>query len=472
MRRKILVALLGQTVLLIAGGIYIAWKIDAASRDVLEVLSLHQVGRLRQQFLAELEALQSGAALHGSDAPQGGRSSPPTVSRCFGCHHAEDATRRLRAIEARQARYEQALTEASSARGPAAERAKAEAFRLGQELVAEVQGTVDRSDELLQRHTRDALRSIARTHRLVFGLLVLGPLLSALLGFVWTSSFTRPLEALIRATRRLAAGDLGHRVEPAPDELGALGTAFNDMASALQENVRHLQRTEQLAVAGEMAAGLVHEIKNPLAGIKAAAQVLISEGRLTSQDELVLRRVEREVVGLEGLLRSFLEFARPPRPQLADVDLNAVVEAATSLHLRAEGARPGRAEVTKVLGALPPVHADASLLQHVVVNVLLNALEVSPDGAAVEIRTSFDAGACAVAIEVADRGPGIAPEQARRVFEPFYSTKPHGTGLGLAVSKRLVEQHDGTLTFAPRPGGGTVFRIQLPAATRRLARIA
>ncbi|HYG66804.1 MAG TPA: ATP-binding protein, partial [Anaeromyxobacteraceae bacterium] len=272
------------------------------------------------------------------------------------------------------------------------------------------------------------------------------------------------LDALVQATRRLKAGDLDHRVEGLRDEFAQLATSFNEMAGSLKEQMQLMQRTEQLVVVGELAAGLVHEIKNPLAGVKAAVQVLAREATLSDEDREVLRKVGCEVSGLEALLKSFLGFAKPARPRLDDVDVNALVESVVAFHARTHGERVrAPVHVRTNLGAVPRARLDPLQLQQVLLNLLLNAVEAKPGGATVDVRTGTG-NAGAIVIEVADDGRGIAPEHVDRVFRPFFTTKSGGTGLGLAVSKRLVEQQGGSITFRSESGHGTVFRVELPPA--------
>jgi two-component system sensor histidine kinase AtoS len=237
------------------------------------------------------------------------------------------------------------------------------------------------------------------------------------------------------------------------------------MAGSLKHQMQQMQRAEQLAVVGEVAAGLVHEIRNSLAGIKAAVQLLSHGSGVSEEDRGVMEKVGREVVGLEAHLKAFLVFARPARPQLTDVDVNALVESVLGFYLRSHPAKPERPiRVGKALGAVPPARLDPMQLQQILLNLLLNAVDAMPGGGAIEVRTGFDARAGQIHIDVADGGRGIAEEQAGQIFRPFFTTKPGGTGLGLAVSKRLAEQLGGSISFTPNPGGGTVFRVGLPSA--------
>lgn len=469
MKRKIVLGLVLHTLLFLAAGAYLAIEIRAATSDMERVLQLHDVELLREDFLVRLHAVQAGLARGERGRPAGTALEEDvaqlerSITACFGCHHSDDAGARLAALRDGTGRFRTALAMAASGSPDAADLALDE----GEDLVARVLQIVDLTHARLEKHTLEATRDIARTKYVAYALVMLGPLISALLGWVAVRGLTRPLDTLLAATHRLEGGALDHRVEGLTDEFAELGASFNAMATSLQAQMQLMQRTEQLVVVGEMAAGLVHEIKNPLAGIKAAVQILGREASLSEEDRGVLSRVGREVVGLECLLRSFLEFARPAKPQLAEVDVNAMAESTAAFYLRSHAQKAGHPlRIVRSFAPVPPALTDPMQLKQILLNLLLNAVEAMPEGGTVEVRTAHDAFAGTVRVEIVDGGRGIRPEHAARVFEPFFTTKPGGTGLGLAVSKRLAEQHGGSLGFAANPGGGTTFRIVLPVVDR------
>jgi signal transduction histidine kinase len=464
-KRTIILSLALHTLLFLSVGGYLSFKIHYATADVHRVLRLHDVELLREDFLVRLHAVQSGLAR--SAVREG--PTPTTVAEdlagleralgaCFGCHHSEDATARLMGLREQTGAFRAALAADHASGGHAVL-----AFEEGEQLLGQVILMVDLTHRRLGDLTAAASRELAHTRYVACALLLFGPLLSAVLGLAMLRSLTHPLDALRAATRRLQAGDLAHRVHGLEHEFGELAASFNAMASALQDEIALLQRTGQMVVVGELAAGLVHEIKNPLAGIKAAVQVLSREATVSPEDRGVLEQVAREVVGLEGLLRGFLEFARPAKPQLAEVDVNALVESTTAFFLRSHAQSANPLRIGKDLGTVPAARTDAMQLRQILLNLLINAGEATPGGGPVEIRTRYD-GAGQVLVEVSDHGNGIRPEHADQIFRPFFTTKPKGTGLGLAVSKRLAEQHGGDLGFEPNAGGGTTFRLSLPAA--------
>ena len=249
------------------------------------------------------------------------------------------------------------------------------------------------------------------------------------------------------------------------DEFGDLAASFNDMAASLKEQMQKTQRAEQMAVFGELAAGLAHEIKNPLAGIKAAMQVLYEEAELSEEDRGVARRVTQEVGRLETLMKNFLNFAKPAKPRLTEMNVNRLIEAVLAFYGRSDTIHPDRKDeirITKVLGPVPETMADPMQMQQILLNIVLNAVDSMPDGGTLDIRTSFDKRDGLIRIEVSDTGRGVSKEHANKIFHPFFTTKPKGTGLGLAISRQLIEQHGGSVTVTPNSPRGSVFRIHLP----------
>ncbi|HUI68578.1 MAG TPA: PAS domain S-box protein [Nitrospirota bacterium] len=229
-----------------------------------------------------------------------------------------------------------------------------------------------------------------------------------------------------------------------------------------------LRRTEQLKVAGELATGLAHEIKNPLAGIKASIELLSMAPYLPEDDKGILVQVIGEIKRIEMLIKGLLNFARPSRPQFDDIDVNTVLDAVTNLVLQnpshALRASRGIAIVRDFDHHLPVITADPMKLKQVFMNLLLNAVDAMHDGGTLVMKTRFDAAAHAVQIEISNTGREMDAAVMAKIFQPFFTTKPKGTGLGLAISKRLIEDHGGRIGIAQNTGGGAVFKIVLPVS--------
>jgi signal transduction histidine kinase len=298
----------------------------------------------------------------------------------------------------------------------------------------------------------------------------LGAVAGLVLGYGVALGLARSIRRL-RVHIRTAAGKLGPDlpeivlteegdVPGLHAEVDRLTSRIEQVVDTLQQREREVLRAEQLAAVGQLAAGVAHEIRNPLASIKMLAQAGLEAGddRLTADD---LRVIEAEVRRMERSLQTFLDFARPPKMERRPTDLAGVVRGVADL-IR------GRAEKQRVAVRLdlPPggvtVTADAEQLRQVFLNLCLNALDAMPTGGALTLHVRPRPPG-RVEVEVADTGPGIARGMMPRLFEPFASGKDTGLGLGLVISKRIVDDHAGTIAAANRPGGGASFFVTLKA---------
>ncbi len=231
-----------------------------------------------------------------------------------------------------------------------------------------------------------------------------------------------------------------------------------------------LQRAQQIRLAGELATGLAHEIKNPLAGIKVTMAALSEEAYLTEEDRDVLTKVIDEIKRIEYLMKSVLSFARPPKPQFIDTDVNTILDAVASLALK-DRSRSGKGSraitiVRNFETSVPRIHADPMQLQQIFMNLLLNAVDAMPEGGTLVMRTFFDEESSSVGVEISDTGTGVDVAVIDKLFQPFFTTKPKGTGLGLAITKRLVEEHGGKISIQNNRDKGALFKIRLPAANQ------
>jgi two-component system sensor histidine kinase AtoS len=451
-----------------------------------------------------------------------------------------------------------------------------------------VNGMIMLTSMKLSEKTQSVLKDVSNTKTILFMLVAIGPLLASGLAFVFIRGFTRPVNVLLDATRKLKTGNLDFRVEGLTDELGELAGSFNEMAGSIKEqlvkteesekryrmlfekagdaifiveaqgnNIGHiinaneaaavmhgytvdelmglsiikdldspsmkdsqeritrmlqgewikaehdhrkkdgtvfpveisaglieignhkfilnfvrditerkrtedaLQRTEQLKMCGEMAVGMAHEIKNPLAGIKVSIEILLDELTLADNDREVLLKVLSEIKRLELLIKALLNFAKPPKPQFSLVDIQAILESVTSFSLK----NPDFASI-RVLRqydeCFPKTMADPMQLQQVFMNLILNAVEAMPHGGTLELKTFHDKATQSLQIMISDTGDGIGDEMKDKIFQPFFTTKSKGTGLGLAITKRLIEQHGGNIIAENNYPKGTAFKISFP----------
>jgi signal transduction histidine kinase len=288
---------------------------------------------------------------------------------------------------------------------------------------------------------------------------------------------TRPLRRLTEAAVEVAAGGYGAQVEvDSNDEVGLLASSFNEMSRKMADDIERLRamseqlvRTEKLAAAGSLAAGVAHEVNNPLASISSLVQILQARVPADAADERtaetreMLRVISQQIARITRVLRDMMDFARQRPPLRAPLDINRVL--ADSLRLAAFDHDFKRLSLsTDFDAAAPQVAADADQLQQVFLNLLLNARDAMPEGGSLRVSTCHDRRGGEVVVEIADTGPGIAPEHLAHVFDPFFTTKPagRGTGLGLAVCYGIVTAHGGRISLAPNDSRGTRVTVALP----------
>jgi two-component system, NtrC family, sensor histidine kinase HydH len=232
-----------------------------------------------------------------------------------------------------------------------------------------------------------------------------------------------------------------------------------EAAARLQQQQRELLRAEQLSAVGQLAAGVAHEVRNPLTGIKLLVEAALRPVRPTPLNAEDLRVIHDEIVRLETTVQSFLDFARLPAPQRQLCDLRDIVRRAGDL-VRARAVQQN-VEVGMVVPDEPVIaDVDSAQMTTVLVNLLLNALDAMPRGGRLDVELADTFGE--IHLAVADTGPGIAPDIVDRLFTPFATTKPTGTGLGLSLSRRIVDEHGGKISGGNRPGGGARFLIAFP----------
>ncbi|MFH1144265.1 MAG: ATP-binding protein [Candidatus Eisenbacteria bacterium] len=361
--------------------------------------------------------------------------------------------------------------------------------------------------ETLRRERAPIVRELLGTFIIVYGGILL---LLLLAGLALASRLTRPMAALGEGIASVAAGNLETRVAVrGHGEIGRLIAEFDHMVARLKQQQVELIRLEKISAWRQMARSLAHEIKNPLTPIQLAAQQTRDAYQGTDGEYRTLLAestaiIEEEVAALRNLVTAFSQFARLPEPQLAPVDPAELMAEVVGLYgaarvrvnLAGEDGASGKAALAGEGGAsgngalpgphggrarsgTPPSHAHSQVLcdreqiHRVLINLINNALQAQEQiGCREPIDLRLDVPGADdgireqawISIEVADRGPGVAPEHRERVFEPDFTTKAEGMGMGLAIARAAVEAHHGTIAVAERPGGGARFIFTLPPA--------
>jgi len=312
------------------------------------------------------------------------------------------------------------------------------------------------------------VRAIAGQAALVAAILMLG---NSLLTAVYVESLIRPILDLNRTMKRAGAGDLTIRARGGrSDEVRELGEAFNRMMEELQQ-ARHkeqaqqaqLAQTEKMAAVGTLAAGVAHEVNNPLAGILTCLEALQANPDDAATRERYLGLVADGIRRIEHTVMNLLDFSRQREIEARPISLNERLRRVGEL--AAYQMRKNRVETVLDLSAADPVVlADRFQMEQLFLNLVLNAIQAMPDGGRLTLRSVLAGNR--VAVEVADTGIGIPREIRDRVFDPFFTTRApgDGTGLGLSIAFDIVREHGGKLELGSAPEGGACFTIRLPAA--------
>jgi two-component system NtrC family sensor kinase len=493
MKKKIIIGFVLYSVVLILAGVYAVHSIRTSTSDLDKLITLHQVEVLREHSLLQIKRVQSDFALintrHARSFDTVVKNAiymGKTIEACSDCHHSPHGRERLKDLKAATERYKDALsrvlTLSANTRRVAAE--EDAVFRIGEELIVKIQDMLEATTSRLGENTQMAMNEIKRTRNILYGLVALGPLVSALLGFIFVTGLTHPVKVLLESTRKLKNGNLDHRVEGLKDEFGELAISFNEMAASLKEQMRNMREAEQtlakanqelklaqeqavraetMAAVGTLTSGISHELSTPLG-------VILNMAQLTKQDAGAnpallkdLEVIEEEANQAIRVTRSLLGFARAGKTQRESVSLNQVLEDLFKILEFQPAARSVRL-VRDMDPGLSTISANAGQMRQVFLNIILNAIQAMPGAGELRIvtRNRRDGLSEGVEIKISDTGVGIPQEVGKKVFQPFYTTKDEGTGLGLAIVHGIVREHNGKIEVESDVGKGTMFTIFFP----------
>lgn len=312
------------------------------------------------------------------------------------------------------------------------------------------------------------------TRIFIYSSIAITAFLAVAISLILLKTVKRPLNRIIDTMSQVENGDLSVRLKySGRDEISRLIMSFNSMVDRLgaakneleQLHFQQLERVDRLASIGEMAAGIAHEIKNPLAGISAAATIIRDDMPAGDPRAEILSEVIQQVQRLDKTVNDLLFFGKPSLPELACVDMNSILNKTVKFASQHRGVM----HIEKKLYLapdLPPVYADDKQMQQVFLNIILNAFQAMADRGTLTVTTSRTP--CQerefVRIEVADTGPGIPPQILEKIFSPFFTTKAQGTGLGLPICSKLIHLHNGEIHVVSNDQG-TVFTVELPACS-------
>ncbi len=329
---------------------------------------------------------------------------------------------------------------------------------------AAVRGVLDVEISMKKTHQRI---SELRSRTIAFSLLTFFSLAAAL-AIMTTLLVNRPIEGIIKTMKKVESGDLSVRfVTDRKDEIGKLAESFNSMLNELQKaheeiqrcHLEEMKRIERMATLGELAAAIAHEIKNPLAGISGAIQVLAEEFEDGDPRKETIQEVLKEIERLDKTIRDLLNFARPVEPKTIEVDLKSILQKTLSL-VKKQAEKQNIRIKFSYDDSIGLLKLDPQQIQQVFLNIILNAFHSMPDGGELSINARKLNNK--VEISISDTGIGIQPDEIKKIFKPFYTTRHTGTGLGLPISSNIIEAHGGEIKVESTPGIGSVFKIVLP----------
>ncbi|MFA5839618.1 MAG: ATP-binding protein [Candidatus Margulisiibacteriota bacterium] len=327
------------------------------------------------------------------------------------------------------------------------------------------------------------------TNSLLF--VIAGIILTTMVGIFFASSLERPVKELTIGTEAVARGDLHWKIAvDSSDEIGKLAVAFNQMTKDLRDSQERLILSEKLASLGTMAAGMAHEIKNPLVSLRTFTQLLQQKWDDKEFRDKFSKIIPTEIERINRIAESLLKFGRPMKPELTQADVNSLLDEV--LLLFESETKKYNVRVTKKFAQIPEVTGDAGQLQQVFVNIVKNAIEAMHEKGG-ELIVKTDVGEViklgkvskegnrhgeemvwgegeeeltkpqpVVFIEVTDSGEGIPEDHLKSLFDPFFTTKMTGTGMGLPITLRIIEEHGGSIKVRSQEGKGTTFIITLP----------
>jgi two-component system NtrC family sensor kinase len=333
---------------------------------------------------------------------------------------------------------------------------------------------------------------IDTTNRVILTFAVIAVLCVLVLLLILIFSTTRiinPLQKMVLATQKIAKGDLTHKLYvKSKDEIGALAESFDRMTeelrranqkliewgTTLEKKVEertteikqmqaHLIQQEKLASLGKLAAGIAHEINNPLGGILIYSHLLLEDTKKEDPQYQNLEKIVKETTRCRDIVKGLLQFARPKEPDVTQIDINATLDNALSL-LESQAIFQNVTIKKKYADELPPVVADRSQLQQVFINIILNAVDAMDSKGILTLKTAISEGEPFIKVSISDTGQGIKKGDRSRLFEPFFTTKEVGvgTGLGLAICYSIIQKHQGVIEVESEIGKGSTFTVKLP----------
>lgn len=304
-----------------------------------------------------------------------------------------------------------------------------------------------------------------RQSAITIGLVAISAIIMiTIIGSIIAINITAPVKKLLNATERLASGDLNTEVKvKTKDEIGSLARSFDQMTKELKLSRDKLVQTEKLAVVGKLSAGIAHEIRNPLTSMKMIIQLLRKKVQNDESAKESIQIILNEMDRLELIISGFLDFARPLELLLEPTNIANVFTEVISL-MQANIRHRKIELVEKIDENMPKIMLDKNRMKQVLMNIILNSMQAMPDGGKITIQCYYNQSEKRAYIEISDTGIGMSQNILNHVYEPFFSTKSNGTGMGLANVKKIIDLHNGDIKIESVEGKGTKVIISLNAS--------
>ena len=478
MKKKIYFVIFLLILCFLVGGLYISKSINEVTGKLETIITLNKVEFLRETLLNKMVVVQADLLL--KDTPharqvdtfvQHVEEMQQAANQCSNCHHQEEVKQRITHFQQMIDQYTKKLSRIYTLRANAArlKKEKQSAFDLGQATLELVNKIVITSQHKTSQRIQQARFNIHNSEMLLYSLMIIGPFIIIFTTYYFLRNFSGSVLALTNATSKIKEGDLSFQIKNnLKDEFRVLADSFNEMAVSITEHEKTIKQAERLAAVGELAAGLAHEIKNPLAGIKVSIEVLKNDLDLEQEEKEIFLRVINEIYRIESLLKNLLNYARPAKPQLDFINLHETLDTmikASEMSLKSPSSKSELLKDIKFVkdfdSDMPLICADGGQLKQVALNLILNGIDSIAEKGTITIKTARSS-KDSIEIMISDTGNGIDQKDLKMVFNPFFTNKAKGTGLGLAITKRLIEQHKGSIDVVNNREGGATFIITLP----------
>jgi signal transduction histidine kinase len=479
MKKRILMSFVLILSIFLVGSVIAVLYVTKTTARMDKLILLHQVEILREDLIIHIQTVQS--QLSRNKVRSGGevdlliahvQEMDKVMDSCVGCHHTPELTQGLLSMRDMASDYKTAISRlVTTVSNPQHITQMEQRTRyLGQQLISVAQGMAFTANIRLKQKTQETMATIRDVKIILIATLLVGFLLAVVVIVLLLRSLNQRLNRLLWATRRIARGDLQHRVEDFDrdeDEFGELAAAFNSMTQNLHRSQRQLLQSAKLAAIGELATNIAYEVNNPLTGVLGYTGLLLKADDVPAERKEHLRTIERETLRAREILKNLLDFSRRKPPHMVRTDIADIIE--DTLALVRGQAKAARVEIkTECYAGLPPVAADADEMKQVFVNLINNAFFAMMSGGALTIRCKSETdetGRTMVVVSLSDTGHGIPEDRLDKIFDPFFTTRPDGEGteLGLSISFMVVQNHGGRIEVESTVGQGSTFSVYLPA---------